>query len=173
MPLYDPNTVQWKKGNVVIHKADEKSPKMLMVVVGFTRQEGLVKTRYTSLVHKRTVWENDLKHLLDPSLFGLNPVWGLYIQEAQERIQSTWEQVRFWNNRYPPGTEVIVKGLTGIASAKTDSKAFMSEFGTAFVYLRGHIADDVQWLLKEIEPVTVQSPLDARAFNESTDHPSS
>lgn len=67
---YEPNTTQWKRGDIVIHDADRKHPDMLMSVVGYTR-DGLVKTVYISLKHRRTIWRNEPCYLHDPARFGI------------------------------------------------------------------------------------------------------
>lgn len=68
---YTPNTVTWRKGDIVIHHADAKQPHMLMRVIGYAR-DGLCKTQYVDKSHKRTIWRNDIKNLLDPAKFGLD-----------------------------------------------------------------------------------------------------
>lgn len=74
---YEPNTERWKVGDLVIHDADAKTPDMLMIVVGYTK-EGQCRTRYhqpperMSKASKRKVWSNDLKYLHDPARFAIN-----------------------------------------------------------------------------------------------------
>lgn len=67
---YPPNEKHWEKGDFVLHRADAKQAHMLMVVTGYTRS-GLCKTRYVEAKQGRKVWENDVKHLLDPRAFNL------------------------------------------------------------------------------------------------------
>ena len=72
---YEPNTIHWKLGDLVIHDYDLKRPSMLMRVIGFTK-EGEVVTRYenpqppfVSLRGRKKAWVNDRKYLHDPALF--------------------------------------------------------------------------------------------------------
>lgn len=95
--LYPPNTIKWGKDNIVIHWCDAKEPKMLMRVTGRTRA-GLIKTRYIDKSHKRTVWINDLKNLLDPRDFGL--MAQDFAQDFLEIYQDNWERVRRWNRNH-------------------------------------------------------------------------
>ena len=72
---YEPNTVDWNKGDVVIHDADAKEEYMLMVVIGIKKND-LIKTKY---LHRETVvkfggnpvYLNDKKYLHDPKIFGI------------------------------------------------------------------------------------------------------
>jgi len=66
---YEDNTVNWDIGALVIHKADAKTRKMLMVVVGIDFQKDLIKTCYVD--GRKGVWLNDKKFLLDPKQFNL------------------------------------------------------------------------------------------------------
>lgn len=67
---YEPNTVQWRKGQFVIHDADAKRLDMVMLVIGHTR-DGLVKTRYLFEGRPRGVWKNPVAVLHDPARFGI------------------------------------------------------------------------------------------------------
>lgn len=68
---YEANTTKWKKGDIVIHDADAKEERMLMVVIGYTR-DGLVKTEYIDRIwHYKNRYHNELKYLLDPARFGI------------------------------------------------------------------------------------------------------
>ena len=73
---YEPNTITWQVGDLVIHDADAKTEDYIMRVTGFSR-DGLVKTVYhrppKRMVarHKKKVWRNELKYLLDPNRFGI------------------------------------------------------------------------------------------------------
>lgn len=60
-----PNTTHWKKGDIVIHDADRKCDRMLMVVIGYTR-DGLCKTRYVNPSVSRKVYINEIAYLHDP-----------------------------------------------------------------------------------------------------------
>lgn len=79
---YEPNTTHWKKGDLVIHDADSKEPKMLMVVVGYTR-DGYCKTEYVNRQYHKghiTGWENRLAVLHDPMRFRKTAA---YLQDEQ------------------------------------------------------------------------------------------
>lgn len=67
---YEPNTTQWKVGDVVIHDADAKRNDMLMIVVGFSN-DGWYKTTYMSKLKPQKTYHNELKYLHDPKRFGL------------------------------------------------------------------------------------------------------
>lgn len=62
---YEPNTKRWGEGSLVLHDADVKEAKMLMRVIGYTR-EGLCAVEYIEPSQPRTVYENDIKYLHDP-----------------------------------------------------------------------------------------------------------
>jgi len=74
--IYDPNTIDWPVGTLVIHDADAKEAYMLMRVVGRTR-EGGYKTRYAvrdprrPAADARRTWVNDVRFLHDPARFGI------------------------------------------------------------------------------------------------------
>jgi len=73
---YEPNTVDWADGSIVIHDADAKEACMLMRVVGRTK-DGLIKTRYATPVIRRhrgwsaKTWKNPKEVLHDPARFGI------------------------------------------------------------------------------------------------------
>lgn len=71
MDKYEPNTTQWKIGDIVLHHADQKHPRMFMVVTGYAR-DGLCKTLYVDPNRSRRVYKNDLKNLLDITRFGFD-----------------------------------------------------------------------------------------------------
>lgn len=83
---YPDNTHHWQKGDLVIHRFDEKKAHMLMRVIGYDDKTGECMTKYafpdidaygrqrdrhTANRLRTTVWENDIKHLLDPAEFGI------------------------------------------------------------------------------------------------------
>ena len=76
---YEPNTVHWKPGDIVVHDADAKKPYMLMRVTGYDR-EGLVVTRYVRRENERGAYHNELRYLHDPARFGID----MPLAEAQE-----------------------------------------------------------------------------------------
>lgn len=68
--MNDPeNTIKWKIGDLVIHDADAKNSRMLMVVTGFLMDERVV-TKYISrdlkTKYKNNRWLNPNKVLHDP-----------------------------------------------------------------------------------------------------------
>ena len=65
----EPNTIDWNIGDIVIHDADAKDERMLMVVTGYDKKNKLYHTRYLNPRYTRTnqIWENDKKYLHDPS----------------------------------------------------------------------------------------------------------
>lgn len=69
-----PNTTHWKKGDLVIHDADAKTDKMLMRVIGYTR-DGLCKTQYVDRSHRRTVYKNEIAFLHDPHRPDIRARW--------------------------------------------------------------------------------------------------
>lgn len=71
--LYEPNTIDWRVGAIVIHDADAKRYWMLMQVVKI-QKNGLIQTKYLfpdggKSIHK--IWKNGKEHLLDPKRFGI------------------------------------------------------------------------------------------------------
>lgn len=73
--IYDANTTQWQKGDLVIHDSDAKTSAMLMVVIGYDKDTGAVKTRYVRPqrggMNMRGVFRNDLRYLHDPKRFNI------------------------------------------------------------------------------------------------------
>lgn len=74
---YEPNTTHWKIGDLVIHDADAKEERMLMRVVGFTK-DGLVRLVYVDPKLQRkwgtkrnSALLNRMAVLHDPAKFGL------------------------------------------------------------------------------------------------------
>lgn len=64
---------------MVIHDADSKTPEMLMVVIGYTKDGKTCRTRYAkanayngdTYRKEPAEWENPLSHLHDPARFGI------------------------------------------------------------------------------------------------------
>lgn len=72
---YEPNTIDWPVGALVIHDADAKSPHMLMRVTGRDK-DGLYRTQYAypdrhPTAWQRKIWRNDKRYLHDPTRFGI------------------------------------------------------------------------------------------------------
>jgi hypothetical protein len=134
---YEANTIQWRKGSVVIHDADAKEPKMLMLVIGFTR-DGWAKTQYCDRRKKRTVYTNQMFALHDPQRFGIDPKWGDYRQDLLEKVQAAWVRRRRWNLHHKIGELVLTTSADGGFRANTVSEAYMSPSGDARVKLSGY-----------------------------------
>lgn len=147
---HEPNLMHWVRGSIVIHDADAKEPKMLMKVIGFTR-DGFTKTQYIDKRQSRKVFTNRMVLLHDPRRFDL-----LAQDFAQEYIvtyQLNFERVRRWNKNHPePQGGVLVLALTareGVVLTRTTSKALMRGV-CAQIYL----ANGGQWDLEGIADVS-------------------
>lgn len=70
--IYEPNTIRWMIGDLVLHDADRKRPEMLMRVIGYT-PEGLCRTRYLDGTGRwrRAILTNEITYLHDPARFGV------------------------------------------------------------------------------------------------------
>lgn len=66
---YEPNEVDWKKGDIVIHDADRKAEHMLMIVKGVL-SSGLIETRYLNKQNNNS-YINDKKFLHNPRRFDI------------------------------------------------------------------------------------------------------
>lgn len=77
--IHEKNSTRWKLGDYVIHDADAKNERMLMIVTGCTK-EGTYITRYANKDVCPDRYENPLKVLHDPLRFGIETpnaeVWG-------------------------------------------------------------------------------------------------
>jgi hypothetical protein len=88
---YAPNTVDWKRGDLVLHDADAKREDMLMRVLGYT-SDGRCQTEYVE-AEKRSRWGmgsksrliNPLKVLHDPARFGVAPASAANENEQEQR----------------------------------------------------------------------------------------
>ena len=90
---YEANTIEWKPGDIVIHDADSKDHKMLMVIISVD-DTGMAKSKYlnideivpTCIIRKygsfrhipgrllkeyREIYNNDMKYLHDPAGFNI------------------------------------------------------------------------------------------------------
>lgn len=139
MSAYPPNTYQHRKGDIVLHHADDKHPKMFMTVIGYTR-DGLVKTQYLDRRHKRTIYKNDLKNLLMLDQFNLKG----------DEDPDEYERVRLWNYYQPIGTKVVRIDQTGFSvgdETVTRSKAWLVGGQYGVVLLKGIVgAHELRWL---------------------------
>lgn len=148
MMNYDPNTTQWRKGDLVLHDADAKEPKMLMKVIGYTR-DGLCKTQYLFESHKRTIWENEIAYLHDPEqwLHGAKQ-WANHRQGILEGYHRNFRSVRLWNRLYPVHTDVVTTSADGAFRTYTITEAKFID-GQAVIWLkRGG-----QWALDFVEAI--------------------
>lgn len=68
---YEANTTYWKRGDIVIHDADRKSKRMLMKVIGFTRDDR-VKTKYLNQNVSKKTYDNPMDVLHDPARFDID-----------------------------------------------------------------------------------------------------
>lgn len=140
---YEANITPWKHGNIVIHDADAKEPRMLMKVVCIQR-DGRYRTQYIDKRHKRTMWVNDMASLHDPAHFGID-VTSLW-QEELERYQHEFELARRWNCRHRGIGVVITRtSMTG--------EEIPINHTTTFAYMEGHrafvnLAYGGKWLLR-------------------------
>jgi hypothetical protein len=157
---YEPNTEEWRWDDLVIHDADEKHPRMLMKVIGFTR-DGLVKTQYLDRRGirrgglSRKVYVNELKYLHSPDLFGILTK-GLSANMRQslfEQFYREWDMVQHWNKTYPVGQRVVTTSDDGGFETTTGGHAKM--WGTsAHIWLNRNAAGrGGSWLLCFVEPV--------------------
>lgn len=105
---YDPNTTQWCEGDLVLHDADAKEPKMLMKVTGYTR-DGLCKTQYLFTNRRRKIWKNEIRFLHNPETWlpGAK-YWSILSQDVLEEFQWNFECVRRWNHYRKVGQVVQV-----------------------------------------------------------------
>lgn len=155
---YEPNTEQWRWYDLVIHDADAKHPKMLMKVIGFTR-DGLVKTQYLDQrgIRKnglpRKVYENEMKYLHAPERFDIFTK-GLSAHMSQKEFDTLccdWDMVRRWNKAYEVGQKVYTTSDDGGFETITGGHAYM--WGTsAHIWLKYN--DDNRggsWLLRFVE----------------------
>ena len=146
--IYDANTKRWRKGDIVIHDADAKEPKMLMVVIGYTRDD-LCKTQYVDRRHKRTIWKNGLEYLHQPERFNIPSHIGKMRQDLIVSAQDEWERVRRWNLRFEPGKLVRTTSADGGFEAVTTTEAKFVGHGSARIRLN----PGGEWLLKFVEVI--------------------
>ena len=69
--IHDPNTRQWKPGDLVIHDSDAKRTDMLMIVLG-QDASGVFRTRYAypwvqARPWRRKIWRNTVEWIHDPA----------------------------------------------------------------------------------------------------------
>lgn len=149
---YEPNTEHWGRGSAVIHDCDEKHPKMLMWVTGFTR-DGLAKCQYIDQRKKRTIYPNRLAVLHDPERFGMKREWGELSQHYFEKLIAEWERVRLWNHYHPIGRAVRTTSADGGFETVTTGKAFMLGTSGSIYLERGGM-----WVLEFVQPIREIGP---------------
>ena len=67
----EPNTTDWKVGDLVIHDADEKSSRYLMRITHIDRKDGMIGTVYHNRAGNHPLSLNKAKFLHDPARFGI------------------------------------------------------------------------------------------------------
>lgn len=146
--IYEPNTVDWQPGDIVIHDSDAKEPKMLMRVIAVTVDKmgiEMIDTEYIRDTNKRC--SNLKEYLHDPDRFGIN-----YEQATPEAIalaQQDWEKAHYWNWRHKQGAAVRKPVGDGSFDVSIATKAYTDEFGRA----RVHLVNGKSWRLDEVETI--------------------
>ena len=146
---HKPNTIHWHRGDIVIHDADAKEPRMLMRVMGFQRNTGFTKCQYIDKRHHRKIYLQETQQSLHaPEYFGLRSEWGECSQEELKRIQRDFELVRIFNRTHrTEGYIVQTTSADGGFEARTIGLAFMSRDGNARITL----TPGGNWLLRFVE----------------------
>lgn len=140
---YAPNTEKWGVNEIVIHDADAKEPRMLMVVIGRT-STGEIKTRYLlPSEHGRKVWVNHLEYLHDPKRFGLACDWHNFGRKQIKAAQQQFERMRIWNYWHKPGA--IAKVASQAWEAIVTHPAYLAQSGRAQLYLDRRGAWDLEF----------------------------
>lgn len=157
---YEPNTEQWRWDDLVIHDADAKHPKMLMKVIGFTR-DGLVKTQYLDRRGirngglPRKVYINEIKDLHNPNRFGMDVKGITPNLEMKRFVQwcNEFDMMQRWNKKYQIGQRIRTTSADGGFETVTGGIAHMN--GTTahiwLVHTENHRGG--WWWLKFVEPV--------------------
>lgn len=148
--IYEPNLETWQIGDIVIHDSDAKEPKMLMKVIGRTR-DGLIKTRYCDERMKQTVYKNESRYLHKPERFNLDSDWGKLSLPFLHLAQLNWMRVRRWNRRYEIGQKVKTTSADGGFEAVTATQAYMRAWN-ALIFLN----PGGNWSLEHVEAIEEQ-----------------
>lgn len=146
---YPPNTTHWRPGDIVLHDADEKSPRMVMRVVGY-RKDGTAMCRYicpSQGRNLRTILDNDIRYLHDTTQFGIRREWGDDPGFSWEEAHHEWVRVRRWNYHHRPGTKVRTTSAERERTTTTTTEAYVDNAGQAVVEL----ADGGLWLLQFVK----------------------
>ena len=105
---YEPNNIDWKVGDLVIHDADRKTERMLMRVVGI-EPNGLTKTEYVSLKGTLRYYFNRKEVLHDPARFGVyTPPTPATTPSANNGIRRTIQSAgdEFFEQMYAANSEL-------------------------------------------------------------------
>lgn len=105
--IHEPNTVHWKVGDQVIHDSDAKTDKMLMVVIGYTR-EGEARTKYVDPTISKKTYTNPIEYLHDPMRPDIRSKWR---KDNGESLMRLWLLVRDDASGYDIATEAVVRAL--------------------------------------------------------------
>lgn len=146
---YPPNTTHWRPGDIVLHDYDEKSPRMVMRIVGY-RKDGTAMCRYVCPSEGRNlrkILDNDIKYLHDPAQFCIRREWGNDPGFSWEATHHEWVNVRRWNHHHQPGVNVRTVSAENARVTTTTSKAYIDAAGQAVVDL----AHGGRWLLRFIK----------------------
>lgn len=134
---YPQNTTHWNIGDLVLHDADAKEPRMFMRVTGYTR-EGLVLTKYIDPTRNgKNTWKNDIKYLHAPDKFGFTALC----------TQSDYDLVKYWNRQCSAREKVRVSGSCE-AITFTKSMAFLLKTGGAWVETEDCGRVELSYLIK-------------------------
>lgn len=154
---YDPNTIHWRRDDIVIHDADAKEPRMLMRIIDFDEQ-GLAQCQYVDKRHDRDIYTNRIAVLHDPARFGIYKEWAEGAQWLLEDIQAEWDWARRWNYYKAVGVKVRTTSADGGFEAQTSSKAVVWNTGTAMIRLE----PGGYWALKFLEVIAeLENPASA------------
>jgi hypothetical protein len=145
---YEENTIQWRIGDIVIHDADAKEPRLFMRIDGFTL-DGLAMCRYVNPNQGQGIYKNRLASLHDPSRFGLLVEWAALGWKRLETIQRQWDWARRWNYYRGVGVAVRTTSADGGFETVTVSKAAVWNTGLAMV----NLARGGWWVLDFVEVV--------------------
>lgn len=151
---YEANTIEWRVGDIVIHDADAKEPKMLMEITGFTG-DGLYESQYCDNRHEGKIYTNNMASLHDPNRFGIRPAWAKQGRDKLSRVQQEWERMRIFNYHRKPGATVTVRTTSadGGFETTTTGPAYMGASGNALIHLKHGGA----WWLRFVEVVEAES----------------
>lgn len=140
---YEANTENWGVGEIVIHDADAKEPRMLMVVIGRDAKTKEIRTQYLlTSEHGRKVWKNDPKYLHDPKRFGLACDWKNFSRKQLKAAQQQFERMRIWNYWHKPGC--VVKN--NVFESVVTRPAYLSQSGRAQLWFERSGAWDLEFI---------------------------